>query len=152
MGSGGEAPPVRTNDVLILIGASILLAAFITHAWVKPIVIGDDPVVSEHDLFSSDEVKITWAGNISSIDILLAGVEQTTPAFVENSMTFKAPESGTYNFTIEGDEGVEVMVSTSRALMIDWLLYPIGGIMLAFGFWKKTLEGKGEILDALIED
>jgi hypothetical protein len=36
--------------------------------------------------------------------------------------------------------------------MIDWLLYPIGAIMLAFGFWKKGLEGEEEILDALIED
>jgi len=152
MGSGGEAPPVKTNDVLILIGASILLAAFITHAWAKPIIIVEDPIVSEHDLFSSDEVKITWTGNISSIDISLVGVEQKTPDFVENSMTFKAPESGAYTFTIEGDEGVEVIVSTNRALMIDWLLYPIGAIMLAFGFWKKGLEGEEEILDALIED
>ena len=152
MGSGGEAPPVKTNDVLILIGASILLAAFITHAWAKPIIIAGDPVVSEHDLFSSDEVKVTWTGNISSIDISLAGVEQKTPDFVENSMTFNAPESGTYTFTIEGDEGAEVMVSTSRALMVDWLLYPLGAIMLAYGFWKKSLEGEEEILDALIED
>jgi len=135
-----------------LIGASILLAAFITHAWAKPIIIAGGPVASEHDLFSSDEVKITWTGNISSIDISLVGVEQNTPDFVENSMTFKAPESGTYSFTIEGDDGAEVMVSTSRALMVDWLLYPLGAIMLAYGFWKKGLEGEEEILDALIED
>ncbi len=152
MGGGGEAPPVKTNDVLILIGASILLAAFITHSWAKPILITDDPIVSEYDLFSSDEVTISWTGNISSITISLANVEQQTPEFIENSMTFKAPESGSYNFIIVGDEGGEVIISTSRAFMIDWFLYPIGGIMLAYGFWKRTLEGEDEILDALIED
>ena len=152
MGSGGEAPPVKTNDVLILIGASILLAAFVTHAWAKPIMISEEPVNKEYDLFSSDEVTISWSGNVSSITILLDDVEQKTPDFVESSMTFKAPESGNYKFTVEGDEGVEILISTSRALMIDWLLYPLGAIMLAFGLWKKALEGEDEILDALIED
>jgi hypothetical protein len=156
MGSGGEAPPVKTNDVLILIGASILLAAFITHAWAKPILIAEEPIISEYDLFSSDEVEITWVGNLSSIEITMDGMEQVTPDFVESSMIFKASESGTYTFVIDGDEGVEVTVSTSRALMIDWLLYPLGAIMLAFGLWKKIVEENDddddEILDALIED
>ena len=152
MGSGGEAPPVKTNDVLILIGASILLAAFITHAWAKPMMISDEKVSKEYDLFSSDEVTISWSGNVSSIAISLDGIEQKTPDFVEKTMTFKASESGSYKFEIEGEEGVELLISTSRAFMIDWLLYPIGGIMLAFGLWKKALEGEDEILDALIED
>ena len=152
MGSGGEAPPVKSNDVLILIGASILLAVFITHAWAKPMMISDEKVSKEYDLFSSDEVTISWSGNVSSIEISLDGVEQKTPDFVEKSMTFKAPESGSYKFEIEGEEGVELLISTSRAFMIDWLLYPLGAIMLAFGLWKKALEGEDEILDALIED
>ena len=152
MGSGGEAPPVKTNDVLILIGASILLAAFITHSWAKPMIISEEKVSKEYDLFSSDEVTISWSGNISSIAITMDGVEQKTPDFVEDSMTFKASESGSYKFEIEGDEGAEILISTSRAFMIDWLLYPLGAIMLAFGLWKKTVEGEDEILDALIED
>ena len=152
MGSGGEAPPVKTNDVLILIGASILLAAFITHSWAKPMIISEEKVSKEYDLFSSDEVTISWSGNISSIAITIDGVEQKTPDFVEDSMTFKASESGSYKFEIEGDEGAEILISTSRAFMIDWLLYPLGAIMLAFGLWKKTVEGEDEILDALIED
>ena len=41
MGAGGEAPPVRSEDVMILIGASILLVMLVIQTWTVPTSIDD---------------------------------------------------------------------------------------------------------------
>ena len=40
MGAGGAAPPVRNEDVMILVGATILLTIFVVQAWSIPTNIG----------------------------------------------------------------------------------------------------------------
>ena len=36
MGAGGAAPPVRSEDVMILVGSTILLTIFVIQAWSIP--------------------------------------------------------------------------------------------------------------------
>ena len=42
MGAGGDAPPVKSENVMILIGSSILLIMLIIQAWSIPTIIPED--------------------------------------------------------------------------------------------------------------
>ena len=65
MGAGGEAPPVRGEDVMILIGSSIILLMFIIQTWVVPTVINEDSDsqfevkydLAKDDLFSLEVIE-----------------------------------------------------------------------------------------------
>ena len=55
MGAGGAAPPVKGEDVMILIGSSIILIMFIIQAWVVPTTImGESDFVVKYDLSEGD--------------------------------------------------------------------------------------------------
>ena len=48
------------------------------------------------------------------------------------------------------DEG-EVESSVSRVFFLDWLLYPIGGLLLGYGFLLKSRKAKNDdVLEAEI--
>ena len=47
MGGSESAPPVRSTDILILVGASILTAAFFVHGWQEPISFGTTAEICE---------------------------------------------------------------------------------------------------------
>ena len=44
MGAGGAAPPVKSEDVMILIGSTILLTLLVLQAWSTPIAVECDGV------------------------------------------------------------------------------------------------------------
>ena len=67
MGAGGAAPPVKSEDVMILIGSTILLTLLVLQAWSTPIAIDCDEEecetfeikydLSEGDTFSLDVIE-----------------------------------------------------------------------------------------------
>ena len=61
MGAGGEAPPVKSEDVMILIGSSILLITIILQAWSVPTTVNegeDNQYELKYDLSEGNEFSI----------------------------------------------------------------------------------------------
>ena len=63
MGAGGEAPPVKSEDVMILIGSSIILTMFFVQVWSIPVEIECEEVDCEtfevkYDLSKGDEFTL----------------------------------------------------------------------------------------------
>ena len=61
MGAGGAVPPVKGEDIMILIGSSIILIMLIMQTWVNPITIKEDSeedFVVKYDLSEGDTFSL----------------------------------------------------------------------------------------------
>ena len=183
MGGGGEAPPVKGEDVIILIGASILLVTLILHAWVTPTKLHStenndgevkfDYYVISHDMSAGDVFEIEVVSGSVMIEMKFGNdgdymVEENSNS---DKWDFTADESGEYFFNISdvfdgnsSEFSSEFTTSISRGLVLDWIMYPIGIIVLGFGMAKKYYpsddesnqndldDSKEEAIEALLED
>ena len=154
MGAGGAAPPVKGEDVMILIGASIILIMLIIQSWVVPTTIMEESdfvvkyVLSEGDTF----YLVVNEGEVRPTVVLPSG-EFEVITNVNSNWEYTAEESGVYSFMLLGIESESVIeYSVSRGIIFDFALYPIGAAILAFGIWKKIAASKEEPIEALLED
>ncbi len=158
MGAGGAAPPVKSEDVMILIGSTILLTMLVIQAWSTPVSLncdeeGCDYFEVKYDLSEGDvfilEVK---EGEVRPTVIL----PDESSDFIDNKdaeWEYKAETSGvhTFNFSVEEDSVIDY--SVSRCIIIDYGLYPIGALILAFGILKRiSKETEDEPMEGLLED
>ncbi|MGB1475785.1 MAG: hypothetical protein ACPG73_06250 [Candidatus Poseidoniaceae archaeon] len=158
MGAGGAAPPVKSEDVMILIGSTVLLTLLVLQAWSTPIAVNCDGVecetfeikydLSEGDTFSLEVIE----GEIRPTVILPDGSSD----FDDNQngdWEYKAKSDGVHTFQILGLEDSSIDYSVSRGIIFDYGLYPLGALILAFGILKRiTKEVQEEALEALLED
>ena len=158
MGAGGAAPPVKSEDVMILIGSTILLTLLVLQAWSTPIAIYCDEEecetfeikydLSEGDTFSLDVIE----GEIRPTIILPDGSSD----FDDNQKgdwEYEAKSDGVHTFQILGLEDSSIDYSVSRGIIFDYGLYPVGALILAFGILKRiTKDAEEEALEALLED
>tara|TARA_B100001094_G_scaffold87168_1_gene83423 strand:- start:1711 stop:2178 length:468 start_codon:yes stop_codon:yes gene_type:complete len=155
MGAGGEAPPVKGEDVMILLGASIILLMLILQTWVVPTNIeegAEEEFIVKYDLSE---------GNIFSIEVNEGVVRPHvyTPSgewevFDDNdeSWEYVAEESGVHSFKILGIEDSEIEYSLSRGIIFDYGLYVVGALILGFGILKKMAAEEDEPIEAVLED
>ena len=155
MGAGGEAPPVKGEDVMILLGASIILVMLIIQTWVVPTNIEEG---AEREFIVKYDLS---EGNIFSLDVNEGVVKPHVyspsgewEAFdnVEDDWEYTAEESGVHTFKILAIEDSEVEYSLSRGIIFDYILYPIGALILGFGILKKIAAQEDEPIEALLED
>ena len=158
MGAGGAAPPVKSEDVMILVGSTILLTLLVLQAWSTPIAVECDGVecetfeikydLSEGDTFSLEVIE----GEIRPTVILPDGSSD----FDDNQnkdWEYKAKSDGVHTFQILGIEDSSIDYSVSRGIIFDYGLYPVGALILAFGILKRIAkDGDEEALEALLED
>ena len=158
MGAGGGAPPVKGEDVMILIGSSIILVMLIMQTWVDPTAIdegsGNEFTVkydlSEGDTFSLDVIDGEVRPSIytPSGDLIISGNVDSD----QKNWEYTAKESGIHSFEILGVEDSEVKYSLSRGVIFDYGLYLIGGLILAFGILKRIDAKKEEPIEAILDD
>jgi len=163
MGAGGNAPPVKSEDVMILIGSSLLLLIFILQTWSTPSIISCDEEsgvecetftvkydLSEGDIFTL-EVK---EGSVRPIVDLPTGEIKTNnePVSSGESWEYEAENSGVHRFNFEGLEESEIDYDLSRGILFDYALYPIGLAILLFGLLKKRYDQESEPEEAILED
>lgn len=156
MGGGGEAPPVKGEDVIILIGASILLVTLILHAWVTPTKLlstenedGEEQIdyyVVSHDMSAGDIFEIEVVSGSVMIEMKFGNDETYMTEDNSNSdkWDFTADKSGEYFFNISDvydgnttEFSSEFVTSISRGIILDLIMYPIGLVILGFGMAKK---------------
>jgi hypothetical protein len=148
MGGGGEAPPVKGEDVMILIGSSILLLMFIMQAWVSPTVLeaGESYQVTK-SLSEGDEI---------SIELIEGEISPT----VEGPSGELHPSDGIYKVDADGDHTIFITATTEAEFILDLpssymanlLPYVFGLALLSFGVWKKVAAQNDEPLEAVLED
>ena len=166
MGAGGEAPPVKSADVLILVGASILLVVFILQAWAVPTTItaGEEYVV-KYDLAEGDTFSLVVEEGSVRPTVLLPSGEYYFGDDSDEEWSYVAEESGVHSFKIlahcsspgedsgcAGDSDSVIDYSVSRGLLLDFVLYPIGAFILGYGIVKRLAASKNEPLEAVLDD
>jgi len=158
MGAGGAAPPVKSEDVMILIGSTILLTLLVIQAWSTPIAVDCDGEecetfeikydLSEGDTFSLNVIE----GEVRPTIILPDGSSDFDDNQKEN-WEYEAKSDGVHTFQILGLEDSSIDYSVSRGIIFDYGLYPVGALILAFGILKRiTKDVEEEALEALLED
>ena len=169
MGAGGSADAMKFSDVLILVGIGILCAGFIIHGWVETTPISnedDNPYEKSVHLLKGDELNIVVMCDEGSSVGTSCGGELTIIKDGEVSSQldfqitadenleeyFKADEYGEYKVEISLDSGSgAVDVDGKRALMLDFIIYPIGAAVLIYGLQKRRAEMNNGSVDAELE-
>lgn len=155
MGAGGAAPPVKGEDVMILIGSSIILIMFIMQAWVDPTIIKEEDGgmfiikydLSEGDTFTLEVLEGTVRPAVTSPSEELEQYDD-----VKSNWEFTAKEDGVHVFMFSVEEESQIEYSVTRGIIFDFLPYLIGGVILAFGLWKRIALSKDEPIEAVLED
>ena len=164
MGAGGSAEAMKFSDVLILVGIGMLCAGFIIHGWVESsqldadgthkyeksaYLLKGDKIILDIQSITDSEGDIAIYFDSELIDeerfTLTAGQKESMP-------TLESKEYGEYKIEITVDSGsVELDVDISRAMMLDFLIYPIGAAILIFGLQKRGIEQSNKSIDAELE-
>ena len=141
MGAGGDAPPVKSENVMILIGSSILLIMLIIQAWSIPTIIPEDEDFQvKYDLSEGDVFYITVNEGIVRPEVIQpSGYVEYSDKNVDDKWEYTAEEDGVHTFSIVPIEESEIQYEVSRGIIFDYIIYPIGFAILAFGLWKKML-------------
>ena len=155
MGASGEAPPVKGEDVMILIGASIILIMFIIQTWVVPTTIdegSENEFIIKYDLAEGDTFYLEVnEGNVRPTVILPSG-DFLPFSEVDSKWEYTAEESGVHAFKFDAVEESIIDYSVNRGLIFDITPYILGAVILGFGIWKKVALAKDEPVEALLED
>ena len=105
MGAGGAAPPVKGEDVMILIGASIILIMLIIQSWVVPTTIMEESdFVVKYDLSEGDTFYLVVNEGEVRPTVVLPSGEFEVITNVNSNWEYTAAESGVYSFMLLGIE------------------------------------------------
>ncbi len=158
MGAGGAAPPVKSEDVMILIGSAILLTLLVVQAWSTPTLITCDDSECEtfeikYDLSKGNTFKLeVLEGEIRPTVILPDGSTEFNNSQKDN-WEYTATTSGVHTFQVSAIEESSIYYSVNRGIIFDYGLYPVGALILAFGILKRiTKDAEDEPMEALLED
>ena len=155
MGAGGEAPPVKGEDVMILLGASIILVLLIIQTWVVPTNIEEgagNEFIVKYELSEGNEFTLDVNEGVVRPQVYSPSGEWEVFGDEEERWEYIAEESGVYSFKILGIEDSEVEYSLSRGIIYDYGLYPVGALILGFGILKKIAAQEDEPIEAVLED
>ena len=158
MGAGGAAPPVKSEDVMILIGSTILLTLLVIQAWSTPIAVECDGEECEtfeikYDLSEGDTFSLNVIEGEIRPTIILPDGSSDFDDNQKGNWEYDAKSDGVHTFQILGLEDSSMDYSVSRGIIFDYGLYPVGALVLAFGILKRiTKDVEEEALEALLED
>lgn len=176
MAGGGTSEAMKVSDVFILLGISILMAGFLMHAWVEPVpLVNEEPgervqVEKSAMLFKNDKLLIDISVEKGqSLTVMIdskLGMEELLPVDIANS---NGKTDFSYEFTAEeridavifieldpspmsigGVVEAEAIINVQRSLLYDFIVYPIGALLLSFGLYKRKEEQSHEPIDAEI--
>lgn len=139
MGAGGDAPPLRAQDVLMLVGLSLLVGSIVMLAWDDPVSFTEEEGISGNArLGGGDAVDMTYIMDQTSVVTIrfqLEGQEEVliteaVAAGDTNTATFDVSERGSVSWSISVSEGAgEVDVDLKRgAISMVWA--PLLGAVL----------------------
>lgn len=157
MGAGGDAPPLRSQDVLMLVGLSLLVGSIVMLAWDDPVPLTEEEGISGNArLGGGDSVDMTYIMDQTSVVTIrfqLEGQEEVliteaVAAGDTNTATFDVTERGRVSWSITVSEGTgEVDVDLKRgAISMVWA--PLLGAVLVGYAVVLSRQGDGASADA----
>ena len=158
MGAGGAVPPVKGEDIMILIGSSIILIMLIMQTWVNPITIKEDSeedFVVKYDLSEGDTFSLEVIEGKVRPEVMTPSLEWIVAENVDSSQgswEYTAKESGIHQFYVYGVEDSEIKYSLTRGIIFDYGIYLLGGLILGYGILKRIGASKDEPIEAILDD
>jgi len=158
MGAGGAAPPVKSEDVMILVGSTILLTLLVIQAWSTQTSIyceedECDTYTVKYDLYEGDEFTLEVLDGEVTPSVISPNGEASFGANTNGEWNYTAESSGVHTFMFQAIEDSSIDYSISRGILIDYGLYPVGILILGFGILKRiTKEKDSEPVEAVLED
>ena len=142
MGAGGDAPPLRAQDVLMLVGLSLLVGSIVMLAWDDPVPFTEDEgITGNARLGGSDSVVMTYTVDQTSVVTIrfqLEGQEEVliteaVAAGDTNTATFDVTNRGTVSWSISVAEGSgEVDVDLDRGTMSMVWAPLLGAVLVGY--------------------
>ena len=176
MAGGGSTEAMKVSDIFILVGISILVAGLVMHGWVDPdeyIAEGNETaeVSKSMQLMKNDRIEIEVNYDSGPVEVLIYyddSFSSLSPYDLDGKdgemktarYKFDADSAGDYfvSVQISDDTGTnetkikgEVIIDVQRSTMLDFITYPIGALMLAFGLYKRKEDKSNEVLDAELD-
>jgi len=162
MGAGGEAPPIKARDVLMLVGLTLLVASVVMRAWDDPVAVTPDaPLEGTSMMPSGGDVSIAYAVSESvtiTVRLEVNGEEvlrQVLPVAAgdEASIEYEMEERGelTWSVTV-AQGGAEVDVDLARGLLAVAVPPVLGALLVAYAVvLSRGDEGYGTASDADVD-
>ena len=127
MGAGGDAPPLRLQDVVMLVGLSLFVGSIVMLAWDDPVPMSsEEAVTGKATLGQGASVDVEYSVDQTSIVTVrfqLEGQDEvlTTEAVAAGSSqtySFEMPERGAVSWSISVSEGTgDVDVDLRRGML-----------------------------------
>lgn len=148
----GEAPPVKGEDVMILIGASIILITFIIQFWVTPVLLdaGQSHTV-EQDLSIGSEISIEIKEGKVDVELQTPSGNTIDNYDQSSDLLLETTESGIHVVTITAIDDSSIFVEMGSDIIASLVLFIVGAAILGFGLWKRASINDGEPIEALLE-
>ena len=162
MGAGGDAPPLRLQDVVMLVGLSLLVGSIVMLAWDDPVPFSVDKEVSgKARLGGGTSIDVAYTVDQTSVVTVrfqLEGQDEvliTEPVAAGDSSTasFDVSERGSVSWSISISEGSgEVDVDLQRGLMSVVWAPLLGAVLVGYAVVLSRQSGEAapdvESLDA----
>ena len=142
MGAGGDAPPLRAQDVLMLVGLSLLVGSIVMLAWDDPVPFtGDDGVSGNALLGGGDSVDMTYTVNQTSVVTIRFQLEGQEEVLITEAVaagdtetaSFDVTDRGTVSWSISVAEGSgEVDVDLNRGTMSMVWAPLLGAVLVGY--------------------
>ncbi len=142
MGAGGEAPPIKARDVLMLVGLTLLVASVVMRAWDDPVsVTPGAPLEGTSMMPSGGDVSIAYAVSESvtiTVRLEVDGEEvlrQVIPVAAgdEASIEYEMEGRGELSWSITVAQGsADVDVDLARGLLAVALPPVLGALLVAY--------------------
>ena len=151
MGAGGDAPPLRLQDVVMLVGLSLFVGSIVMLAWDDPVLLNvDDSVSGNARLGEGASVDVSYAVDQTSIVTLRFQMEGQDEVLITEalaagdtgSQSFDVTERGKVTWSVSISEGTgEVDVDLKRGAL-SFALPPVLGALLVGYAVMLSLQGK----------
>lgn len=139
MGAGGDAPPLRLQDVMMLVGLSLLVGSIVMLAWDDPVAFtSEDAHAGKAQLGAGTSVDMAYTVDQTSVVTIRFQLEgqdevlitESVAANDTNTASFDVTERGAVSWSISVSEGTgEVDVDIKRgAMSAVWA--PLLGVVL----------------------
>jgi len=166
MGAGGDAPPLRAQDVLMLVGLSLLVGSIVMLAWDDPVPFTEDDGVSGNArLGGGDSVDMTYTVNQTSVVTIRFQLEGQEEVLITEAVaagdtetaSFDVTDRGTVSWSISVAEGSgEVDVDLKRGTMSMVWAPLLGAVLVGYAVVLSRQQGDvvsdAESLDAELLD
>ncbi|MBD40618.1 MAG: hypothetical protein QF839_01655 [Candidatus Poseidoniaceae archaeon] len=163
MGAGGDAPPLRLQDVLMLVGLSLFVGSIVMLAWDDPVPLNsEEAVTGQATLGQGASVDVEYSVDQTSIVTVRFQFEdqdevlttEAVAAGATETIRFDMPERGAVSWSISVSEGTgEVDVDLKRGAMA--FVWPplLGALLVGYSVLlgrqnDDAPEAEAESLDA----